>query len=133
MSDTAKRAMEWLQSGDTGLSSKAICAYMLGGAAIAEHDYPRDPADLGRCLRLLEKVPEWKPRIPEMARFGAVWKGLAERWGDLDSSMREEVGINWEKGKSAARTYELMKQIRDEVETKDPRWVDLGGGAKMRM
>ena len=32
--------------------------------------YPSDPADLGRCLRLLREIPEWAPRMPEMAKRG---------------------------------------------------------------
>jgi len=131
MSDTTHRAMTWLQSHDTGTSSKAICAYMLGGAKANKHDYPYDPSDLGRCLRLLDKVPEWKPRIKEMAQFGPVWSALVDRWDEIAASMEAEVGINWEKGRSAPKTYALMRSIRDAVE--EDGWVDLGNGARMRV
>jgi hypothetical protein len=71
--------------------------------------HPSDPSDLGRCLRLLELFPEWKPRVSEMAAYGAGWAGLTARWDEIANSMADEVGIAWEKGKSASRTYDLMQ------------------------
>lgn len=109
MSETA-RAMQWLAGRDTGISSKAIMIHMLDGAP-EEHSYPSDPADLGRCLRLLALIPEWRGRILEMSAVGCVWAGLARRWDDLEKSMIDEVGIGWEKGRSAPRTYQLMRDI----------------------
>ena len=47
-----KRAFVWMTAGDAGSSSKAILGHMLCG--ISDGEYPYDPADLGRCLRLLE-------------------------------------------------------------------------------
>ena len=124
--------MQWMQGHDTGVSSKAILAYMLGGADVDDDSYPRDPADLGRCLRLLRKCPEWKPRIREMGKFGPVWRALTERWDEIAASMDAEVGIDWEKGSEAPNTYKLMRSIRDPAEAADPSWVDMGEGIRMR-
>lgn len=110
MTETA-RAMDWLtRSRDTGISSQAIMAKMLGGKPEAG-SYPSDPADLGRCLRLLERIPEWKARIGEMATVGFVWAALVARWDELRQSMEGEVGIDWSRGKKAPKTYDLMKKI----------------------
>ena len=128
MTDTARRAMDWLSSGDTGISSKALCAYMLGGSPASDDSYPRDPSDLARCLRLLERVPEWRERMGEMAQFGAVWKLMAEGWDALTASMVEEVGANWERGSSAPKTYAMMREMVDA----DPRYVRFGKNASMR-
>ena len=128
MGDVAKRAMEWLGSGETGISSKAICAYMLGGASADDDSYPRDPSDLGRCLRLLDQVPEWKPRMAEMAQWGPVWKLMSERWEVLTASMLEEVGANWERGCAAPKTYAMMREICDT----DSRYVRFGPNAQIR-
>lgn len=70
-----------------------------------------DSSDLGRCLRLLELFPEWKPRVGEMARYSAQWAALVERWDELAEMMADEVGIGWSKGKGkrAPRTYAAMK------------------------
>ena len=104
----ARRALLWLAGGDSGMSSKAICYHMLGIKSDGSF-LPLDPSDLGRCLRLLELFPEWKPRMGEMARYSAQWAALVERWDELAEMMADEVGIDWSKGKGAQRTYAAMK------------------------
>jgi hypothetical protein len=104
---TEKRAIVWLLSEDTGASSESILAHMLGVPRYA--DYPSDVGDLGRCLRLLEQFPAWARRMGEMAVHGPGWAGLVGEWDSLAGLMSEEVGIAWEKGKSAPRTSQAMK------------------------
>lgn len=104
-----QRIIKWLLSGDTGSSSKAICAHMSGAGSSDMCSYPSDPSDLGRCLRLLELVPEWNARIGEMAQYSPGWAGLITEWLALTELMKNEVGIHWEKGKSAPETYKAMK------------------------
>lgn len=106
--DTEKKALKWLLGDDTGASSKAICAHMTGNKADA-WSYPSDPSDLGRCLRLLTLFPEWKSRISEMAVYGSGWKGVAAQWPCLTTSMKNEVGISWEKATSAPKTFEMIQ------------------------
>ena len=45
-----------------------------------------------------------------LAHRAGWWAGLAERWDEIVATFLEEVGLNWTKGKSAPRTYALMKQ-----------------------
>jgi hypothetical protein len=108
--DTA-RVLEWFMSDDTGISSKSIAAVMCG--ADARKFYlnfpPADPSDLGRCLRLLERFPGWKERMPEMAKANEYWARVVPHWDEVAASMADEVGIDWSKGKNAPRTFELMK------------------------
>ena len=106
--DIADRAIAWITSQDTGTSSKAIWSHMMG-CAPSNLSHPYDPSDLGRCLRLLEKVPEWKPRISEMAKYSPGWAGLAKQWDSLSEKMDDEVGIDWSKGKGAPETYRSIK------------------------
>lgn len=112
-----KRVFEWLASGDTGLSSEAIMLWL--SARVKDETWgshtPSDPSDLGRCLRLLERIPEWKERMPEMAEAGGLWPGYVARWDEMAALMEEEVGIDCSKGKSAPRTYALMKQVEIEA------------------
>ena len=67
-----KDVFEWLLSDDTGCSSKAICAWMLdinynrGGS-------PGDADDRGRCIRLLQIMPEWVERLDEMKEINQNW------------------------------------------------------------
>lgn len=111
--------MRWILSGDTGLSSEAICSHMQG-IEPKRASYPGDPADLGRCLRLLERIPEWKSRIKEMAVYGPGWAGQVERWEELAATMADEVGIDWSKGKRAPVTFNAMKLAQAAGYRNDP-------------
>lgn len=115
------RALEWMMSDDTGSSSEAISAHMLG-LETEYASYPSDPAELGRCLRLLELIPEWKPRIKEMAIYGPGWAGQVEVWEDLYKTMEKEVGIDWSKGKKAPETYKAMKLAQANGYRNDPKY-----------
>lgn len=117
-----KRALEWLFSRDTGASSKAICAHMLGTSGQFS-SYPSDPSDLGRCIRLLELIPEWKSRIQEMAVHGPGWAGQVKQWDSLVDSMADEVGINWGKGDRAPITYNAMKLAQAAGYRENPDWT----------
>lgn len=105
-----KRALKWALSDDTGGSSIALCGVMSAVEA-KYYDYPSDPSDLGRCLRLLELIPEWKPRIVgAMSLINPGWSGLVAEWDEISKMMSDEVGIDWSKGKSAPKTYDAMKK-----------------------
>lgn len=81
-----QEAIDWIVSGDTGASSKAIWA-TLTGAAIRQPWYscPVDADDFGRCYRLLKFVPGWRERLPEMSSHGANWAGLVKAWPRLEA------------------------------------------------
>lgn len=120
MQSLENRVILWLFSDDTGSSSKSICAHMVG--CPFETSAPSDVSDLGRCLRLLDAFPEWVPRMPEMAAYGPEWSGLVAVWGDLTQSMKEEVGLSWEKAKKAPLTYQMMKEAIADGYRKDSRY-----------
>lgn len=111
--ELTRRVFTWLLGRDTGSSSKAILAQMVCG--VSHGEYPYDPADLGRCLRMLELFPEWKARIAEMAGYGKVWAVFIDHWDELSSMMADEVGIDWSKGREAHRTYEFMCDLRKQA------------------
>lgn len=78
----------WLDSDDTG-SSSLYMAYAFSynltlwiPRKIPSYSYPRDPDDLGRCIRLIEAVPEFGRCIPEMAQKGAHWMAVTSNWAD---------------------------------------------------
>lgn len=68
-----QRALFWALSGDTGISSKAIMAHMTGSPKTDSFGMmpPSDASDRGRCIRLLELIPEWLPRLDEMKQYDA--------------------------------------------------------------
>jgi len=82
--------VQWLYGTDTGLSSRAIFAHMTGhvtanpASPSGGFAHPLDPDDFGRCFRLLEKFPEWRLRIREMASVSYEWSRLASEWDELE-------------------------------------------------
>ncbi|MFO1080834.1 MAG: DUF2312 domain-containing protein [Reyranellaceae bacterium] len=83
--DIMARAARWAASSDTGASSKAILGVMTGAPPKGWYCYPSDSDDFGRCARLLEAVPEWRPRIGEMVAVGPEWGAIAGAWDELDA------------------------------------------------
>lgn len=63
-----QRALFWALSGDTGVSSEAIAKHMTGSHK-SRLSPPSDKSDRGRCIRLLELIPEWIPRLDEMRQY----------------------------------------------------------------
>jgi hypothetical protein len=115
-----ERASAWITGHDTGASSKAIWAVMMG-RELPRYAYPSDDDDLGRCLRLLDAIPEWKPRLREMERVSPYWAALVQHWDEL--SFRHRDGRN-----VSAR----MRQILDPIEAEDPAVIRVGGGVSIR-
>ena len=64
-----QRALFWALSGDTGTSSEAIARHMTGNPQYRYAGPPSDASDRGRCIRLLELIPEWLPRLNEMRKY----------------------------------------------------------------
>lgn len=75
----------WLTSGDTGISSKTIWYVMTGEKPDNEWwpSIPHDVYDFGRCVRLIDRFPEWAHRLPEVAQRYPKWSPLVERWDEL--------------------------------------------------
>lgn len=63
------RALFWALSGDTGNSSRTIAGHMTGNPTESHQMPPSDRDDRGRCIRLLELIPEWIPRLKEMVQY----------------------------------------------------------------
>jgi hypothetical protein len=97
-----QRALEWLMGDDTGASSTTLCAHMLGIKGV-RNSVPSDSADRGRCIRLLQLIPEWKDRLDEMADMPAVqtmimgadgMRSETESWKEQIALIRQEGGFN---------------------------------------
>lgn len=110
MSKDIHAVIEWLGSGDTGMSSKALAFEFLGNRNYPDMaSTPLDPADLGRCLRLIDKVPAVRGSVDTLAARYESWGKMAPVWDVLAESMAVEVGIDWSKGKKAPVTYKNMQ------------------------
>ena len=123
-------AIKWITGPNTGASSKALWAVMMGHPA--GNSYPSDGGDLWRCLNLLEQVPEWKSRIGEMRDVSPYWAALVDRWDDLVALMFKELGPDLKLGNSTPETYSLMKAILRPIEDKDRNLIRLGDGMSLR-
>ncbi len=117
-----RRIAEWLANGDVGSSSKAMMLYLSSGVVAGGSWGPSTPSDCGdllRCLRLLDKIPEWKSRVGDMANAGGEWPTYVKHWAEMETTFLSEVGgalpdpnaYGWK----APRTYELMKRVQEEA------------------
>lgn len=82
--------VDWLLGNDTGLSSLTILSVMCARPQ-ALH-YPRTPSDnsdFGRCYRLLQRFPDWKPRMSEVSARYPAWGPLVREWDELTSLYEE--------------------------------------------
>lgn len=115
-----RRLAEWFASGDTGISSEAICKKLFDFGDRRDYNkwagsgnFPHDPSDLGRCIRLMEKVPEARERLSEMRTVSPTWAALVDRWEELEALYREEAPAG-----RAPKCYLLMQEIIKGCESK---------------
>jgi hypothetical protein len=122
---------EWILSKDTGTSSKTIWAVMMGVVTQkteegSSYSPPADPADFGRCHRLLERFPHWRARLGEVAQCFPRWIPLVREWDKLT-----ELYINALDPKACAHAsremYDRMKQLEDAGRLLDG-WVNTSPG-----
>lgn len=68
------KLLDWATGDDTGVSSKALCRFMLG---LKPNRWglmaPSDMDDRSRCIRPLNLMPEWWDRLMELARVSVEW------------------------------------------------------------
>ena len=134
MSETVEqRSLRWLASGDTGASSKTILRHMLGLPQDGYESEPADEGDLGRCLRLLRLIPEWQPRMAEMAELSNAWAALVPHWDELAALLVSEIGEALPRYAAAPTTYERIRALAFEARRKDG-WVSMPSitGASIR-
>ncbi len=101
-------ALAWLNSGDTGTSSLTIWR-VLSGETPQRASIPWDPADFGRCYRLLKVMPSWRPRLGEVAAKYPEWTPLVDAWDELTAMFEAEAQTDW---KQPHRMYERMKELQ---------------------
>lgn len=110
--------LKWLAGDDTGISSLALIAHMEHNEGIAAMNgsfgmgHPRDPADLGRCIRLMDIESSYRDRILEMSFYSRQWARISVNWTELESLYREEAPAHHG---SAPRTYARMKELLDGI------------------
>lgn len=75
-----ERLGDWLHNGERGLSSEYVAHHMSG--VEVPPSYPHDYDDLRRVILLLDRIPEWVPRMHELADTKG-WEGIAPKWAEI--------------------------------------------------
>lgn len=104
-----KEILNWLSNGETGLSSKAMAFTAIG--VECRKAYPSDPSDFNRCLKLVNEIPEIEKHFKKIADLSPAWASIIENWNLIKDLFLEEVGYDWSNGRSAPKTYALMKDV----------------------
>jgi hypothetical protein len=102
----------WLRGPDTGISSLTIFSVLskhhkdeaMGRLDGWPPQRPLDPADFGRCHRLLNAIPAWRGRLPEVAEAYPKWGPLVRDWDKLEALYLEEFPSG-----RAPKCYEAMQ------------------------
>ena len=104
------RILLWLATGETGISSKtmAFCAIETN---YEKGCHPYDPADLRRCMLLVEQIPEIKDYFPKIAKLSDTWGRIIDNWDTLIDTLKTEM----ESGDSAPVTYKMLQKIRKQA------------------
>lgn len=55
------------------------------------------PYCLAECLEILQLIPEWQSRLPELVRYNKQWAVFCVNWQHLAKLFTEETGTNWDK------------------------------------
>lgn len=101
-----RRVLEWLAAGDAGVSSETIVSVMMD-LRVSMVDIPHDPSDFGRCHRLLEWVPEFRPRLGEVAAKYPDWAPLVESWDRLTAIYLRDP----DRGGTSPELYRVMQGL----------------------
>lgn len=120
MSDIEQRAARWAATKNTGTSSLALLAVMVGERPKTSFCYPHDGGDLGRCISLLDAVPEYRARLGEMRAIGPEWSALVDHWAELEAMHRLDKDV-----------YDRMKAILNPIEAKNRNLIKIGKNAAM--
>jgi len=111
---------DWLRRGERGLSSMFIVEALTGFPLRnpmhhGTPDYPHDPADLRRCLLLIDAVPFLTDEIVEEAVRSSCpeWGVLAPALPVLRDMLVAEIGdyATVRRGARAPETYKHMRLL----------------------
>ena len=83
--------LEWFITGDVGMSSRDMAAYLSGRKRRGSISYPWDFGDFHRCERLLRAVPTLRAALPRMKECQGVWERLVDAWDDIVATAEEET------------------------------------------
>lgn len=99
---------DWARSRDIGVSAGTIYAAMTGEySPCGQYDIPHDPADFGRCYRLLKHFPDWRAGLYSVSRKWPAWEPFVAHWSELEALYEQELPMG-----SAPLLYIAIQQLR---------------------
>lgn len=113
MSDLAMKVLEWQANSDVGVSSATMASIAIGMQKPVYGSYfspPWDPADLTRCMKLVEFIPEIRDHFPAIAEQCPRFAPILNHWDELIAMVKRERAA----GDSAPETYARMKELLGE-------------------
>lgn len=85
------KVIQWLETGQTGLSSLSLCAALYPQFKKCHHkledlkiNVPHDLADFNSALMFLEAVPEAREKLSLAKEISPVWSALIDNWDILE-------------------------------------------------
>jgi hypothetical protein len=100
-------AREWFESWDKGISALTIFNAFKGhGQSSMGPNVPHDPADFGRCYRLLKVAPEWRVNLQQVADKHLFWQPFVDHWDTMEKLYEEELPSG-----RAPKLYALMQKL----------------------
>lgn len=113
-----ERACRWIVGEDTGVSSCAIWAVMMGvHENLRSRSTPSDPSDFGRCFRLLKLIPEWEDSLSKMkvidydctingVLYPKVWSSFVDNYYKMKRLYIKEATLG-----HAPELYKFMRSL----------------------
>lgn len=104
--------VDWLNSRDTGTSSKTLYAAHTG-TFMEIYDVPYDPSDFGRCYRLIKSFPEVRDSVCKTTRLCPRWEPFVKNWDRFTTIYERDLPT----GRSD-ELWDEMKKITDGLSPK---------------
>lgn len=97
----------WMNGTDTGTSSMLMATVLSGrNPGLMRRSPPYDPADIGRCFRMLDEFPELKENLNKMRGISDIWDILMNHWDEMEVLYKEEHPTG-----EAPKLYKLMQDL----------------------
>lgn len=104
---------DWLYGVDVGDSSGTIYGVFTGnwggiGGDRRRASVPYDPADFGRCYRLLDQYPEWAGQLDKVSEAFPFWAPIVEAWPAMTALWEQESPSG-----SCPKLYKMMQPLTE--------------------
>ena len=104
------RLTGWLIGKDTGVSSETMVAIYMGHTESKSHfrfNTPWDAWDFGRCVRVVEQIPEIKEAFGKIGKLVPNFKNILENWDELLEVYQQELPND-----KFPKLYKLLQKYR---------------------